>query len=143
MAWDELSGTPSESPAGSDRHSSLSSSMGDTNAYRRVTAAEAIAGVPAAALVGQRAAAQGKTAYAVKVLDKMHIIREKKARYVNIEKEALSRCVRLKGVVTLYWTFQDRHHLCMFFCLFLCFVFCGKGRRSVTDTDTMGNRLRA
>lgn len=113
IAWDESSGQCAGSPTPRvDEKSDAPVSMGDTTVDRRVSAAEAIAGVPAASLVAKRAKAQGKTAYAVKVLYKAHIIREKKSRYVGIEKEALSRCVRLKGVVTLYWTFQDRENLC-------------------------------
>jgi 3-phosphoinositide dependent protein kinase-1 len=49
--------------------------------------------------------------YAVKVLDKFHIIREKKQKYVNIEKLALIR-MNHPGIVSLYWTLQDRNSLC-------------------------------
>ncbi|KAH8547956.1 3-phosphoinositide-dependent protein kinase 1-like protein [Umbelopsis sp. PMI_123] len=48
--------------------------------------------------------------YAIKVLDKFHIIREKKQKYVNIEKLALIR-MNHPGVVNLYWTLQDRNSL--------------------------------
>ena len=50
-------------------------------------------------------------AYAVKVLDKVHILKEKKQKYVRVEKEALSLLVNTPGVVTLYHTFQDRESL--------------------------------
>lgn len=50
-------------------------------------------------------------AYAVKILDKVHILKEKKQKYVRVEKEALSLLVNTPGVVTLYHTFQDRESL--------------------------------
>ncbi len=46
--------------------------------------------------------------YALKVLDKRHIIKEKKVKYVNIEKFALNRLRSSRGVIHLYYTFQDR-----------------------------------
>lgn len=49
--------------------------------------------------------------YAVKVLDKVHILKEKKQKYVRVEKEALSLLVQTPGVITLYHTFQDRESL--------------------------------
>ena len=49
--------------------------------------------------------------YAVKVLDKRHIIKEKKVKYVNIEKDALNRLTEHPGVVRLYYTFQDERSL--------------------------------
>ncbi|KAL1914842.1 uncharacterized protein VTP21DRAFT_7934 [Calcarisporiella thermophila] len=48
--------------------------------------------------------------YAIKILDKRHILKEKKVKYVNIEKEALSR-LHHPGVVQLYYTFQDQSSL--------------------------------
>ena len=45
--------------------------------------------------------------YAIKVLDKKHIIKEKKVKYVSIEKETLNRLTDHPGVVRLYYTFQD------------------------------------
>ena len=71
-----------------------------------------------AALAGKRApskqreSTEGAKVYAVKVLDKMHILKEKKQKYVSLEKEALSLLIRHPGVITLYWTFQDRDSLC-------------------------------
>ncbi|KAG2173807.1 hypothetical protein INT43_005227 [Umbelopsis isabellina] len=44
------------------------------------------------------------------LLDKFHIIREKKQKYVNIEKKALIR-MNHPGIVRLYWTLQDRNSL--------------------------------
>ena len=49
--------------------------------------------------------------YAVKILDKRHIIKEKKIKYVNIEKDALNRLTDHPGVVRLYYTFQDEKSL--------------------------------
>lgn len=49
--------------------------------------------------------------YAVKILDKRHIIKEKKVKYVNIEKHALNRLSRCPGIISLFFTFQDKHSL--------------------------------
>ncbi|MCJ1353277.1 MAG: pkb-activating kinase-like protein [Icmadophila ericetorum] len=49
--------------------------------------------------------------YAIKVLDKRHIIKEKKVKYVNIEKDTLNRLTDHPGVVRLYYTFQDESSL--------------------------------
>ncbi|KAJ1970919.1 serine/threonine protein kinase [Dimargaris xerosporica] len=44
--------------------------------------------------------------YAVKILDKRHIIKEKKSKYVNIERDTLSRLSH-PFVVRLHYAFQD------------------------------------
>ncbi|ODV83585.1 hypothetical protein CANARDRAFT_179854, partial [[Candida] arabinofermentans NRRL YB-2248] len=49
--------------------------------------------------------------YAVKILDKKHIIREKKVKYVNIEKNALNRLGNRNGIIHLFYTFQDTQNL--------------------------------
>ncbi|KAM9890329.1 hypothetical protein OXX69_012605, partial [Metschnikowia pulcherrima] len=49
--------------------------------------------------------------YAVKILDKRHIIKEKKVKYVNIEKHALNRLSQTQGVISLFFTFQDKDSL--------------------------------
>lgn len=49
--------------------------------------------------------------YAVKVLDKRHIIKENKVKYVNIEKDTLNRLGDHPGIVKLYYTFQDERNL--------------------------------
>jgi 3-phosphoinositide dependent protein kinase-1 len=49
--------------------------------------------------------------YAIKILDKRHIIKEKKVKYVNIEKDTLNRLTDHPGVVKLYYTFQDERSL--------------------------------
>lgn len=49
--------------------------------------------------------------YAIKMLDKRHIIKEKKVKYVNIEKDTLNRLTDHPGVVRLYYTFQDERSL--------------------------------
>lgn len=56
--------------------------------------------------------------YAVKVLDKKHIIKERKVKYVNIEKDTLNRLTEHPGIVRLYYTFQDEHSL--YYVLDLC-----------------------
>ncbi|KAG0203405.1 pkb-activating kinase-like protein [Mortierella sp. GBA30] len=55
--------------------------------------------------------------YAIKVLDKRHIIRENKVKYVNIEKDTLYKLDH-PGVVKLYSTFQDNTSL--YYVLELC-----------------------
>ncbi|KAI9696062.1 MAG: pkb-activating kinase-like protein [Candelina mexicana] len=54
---------------------------------------------------------QTLTEYAIKVLDKKHIIKEKKVKYVNIERDTLNRLTDHPGVVRLYYTFQDEFSL--------------------------------
>lgn len=49
--------------------------------------------------------------YALKVLNKEYLIRQKKVKYVNIEKNALQRLNNSKGVVKLFFTFQDEASL--------------------------------
>ncbi|KAH7347941.1 serine/threonine-protein kinase ksg1 [Plectosphaerella cucumerina] len=56
--------------------------------------------------------------YAIKVLEKKHIIREKKIKYVNIEKDTLNRLTEHPGIVRLYYTFQDEASL--YYVLDLC-----------------------
>lgn len=48
--------------------------------------------------------------YAVKVLEKRHIIKENKVKYVTIEKDVLNT-LKSKFVVRLYYTFQDQSSL--------------------------------
>ncbi|XP_027039346.1 putative 3-phosphoinositide-dependent protein kinase 2, partial [Pocillopora damicornis] len=48
--------------------------------------------------------------YAMKVLEKRHMIREKKVQYVSREKEVLSR-LNHPFFVRLYFTFQDKEKL--------------------------------
>lgn len=49
--------------------------------------------------------------FAVKVLDKRHIIKEKKVKYVNIEKNTLKRLGRRNGIVHMFFAFQDESSL--------------------------------
>ncbi|KAJ5267001.1 Serine/threonine-protein kinase PKH2 [Penicillium angulare] len=56
--------------------------------------------------------------FAIKILDKRHIIKEKKVKYVNIEKDTLNRLTEHPGIVRLYYTFQDERSL--YFVLDLC-----------------------
>ncbi|KAK5635257.1 hypothetical protein RRF57_010970 [Xylaria bambusicola] len=56
--------------------------------------------------------------YAVKVLEKRHIIKERKIKYVNIEKDTLNRLTEHPGIVRLYYTFQDENSL--YYVLDLC-----------------------
>ncbi|QLQ80252.1 hypothetical protein HG537_0D02530 [Torulaspora globosa] len=49
--------------------------------------------------------------YAVKVLSKEYLIRQKKVKYVNIEKSALQRLNNSRGIIKLFFTFQDESSL--------------------------------
>ena len=81
-------------------------------AERQVLVARATALNAAAGQAGSMPVSDHKPkAYAVKILDKVHILKEKKQKYVRVEKEALSLLVNTPGVVTLYHTFQDRESL--------------------------------
>ncbi|KAI8371756.1 kinase-like domain-containing protein [Radiomyces spectabilis] len=48
--------------------------------------------------------------YAIKKLDKAHIVKNDKVKYVMIERDALSR-MNHPGIVKLYWTFKDNRSL--------------------------------
>lgn len=50
--------------------------------------------------------------YALKILDKEHIKRERKTKYVLIERDTLKMLDGHPGIVRLYWTFQDQRSLC-------------------------------
>lgn len=49
--------------------------------------------------------------YAVKVLNKEYLIKQKKVKYVNIEKNALQRVNNSNSIIKLYFTFQDETSL--------------------------------
>ncbi|KAK5671498.1 serine/threonine protein kinase [Batrachochytrium dendrobatidis] len=48
--------------------------------------------------------------FAVKMLDKRHIVREKKTKYVTVERDVLNR-IHHPFVIKLFYTFQDDHSL--------------------------------
>ncbi|TKY88577.1 hypothetical protein EX895_002566 [Sporisorium graminicola] len=96
-AWDLLSGPSPKEPG-----------VIDPNA---TSAAAAMVGSEPSKRRRHRIDLTGRKAYAIKVLDKVHILKQGKQKYVSIEKEALSRMIRHPGVVTLFWTFQDRESL--------------------------------
>ncbi|KAI8881322.1 kinase-like protein [Backusella circina FSU 941] len=48
--------------------------------------------------------------YAIKRLDKAHIVKNNKVKYVMIERDALSK-MNHPGIVKLYWTFKDNRSL--------------------------------
>lgn len=52
--------------------------------------------------------------YAIKVLDKRHIQKEKKIKYVAVERDTLNRLERHPGCIRLFATFQDDASLCEF-----------------------------
>ncbi|AMD20945.1 HEL336Cp [Eremothecium sinecaudum] len=51
--------------------------------------------------------------YAAKILNKEYLIKQKKVKYVNIEKNTLQRLnsSRISGIIKLYFTFQDEANL--------------------------------
>lgn len=57
---------------------------------------------------------------AIKVLDKKHIIKEKKVEWVEREKCILDK-LRHPSIVTLFYTFQDRDSLCTYFFFPSCY----------------------
>ncbi|EPZ31456.1 Protein kinase, catalytic domain-containing protein [Rozella allomycis CSF55] len=60
--------------------------------------------------------------YAIKILNKRHIVKEKKEKYVKVEKDALS-LLKHPLIVRLYYTFQDSSSLCIYCMIqFLDFV---------------------
>ena len=122
QAWDLLSidqSRPASAGSGGVHTPSSSTSNGPSvaptalakGANQRNTALAAMVGKTSKADL-RRAQRQGAKVYAVKILDKVHILKEKKQKYVNVEKEALSLLIRHPGVITLYWTFQDSNSLC-------------------------------
>lgn len=96
-AWDLVCGPSAKEPG-----------VIDPNA---TSAAAAMVGSESSRKRRRRIDLTGRKAYAIKVLDKVHILKQGKQKYVSIEKEALSRMIRHPGVVTLFWTFQDRESL--------------------------------
>lgn len=48
--------------------------------------------------------------FAIKVLNKRHIIKEKKIKYVNVEKDVLNK-LNHPFIIKLYYTFQDQDSL--------------------------------
>ncbi|KAJ1023296.1 hypothetical protein NDA18_004823 [Ustilago nuda] len=96
-AWDLLSGpTPKEASVVDPTATSAAAAMVGCDSSRRRL---------------RKVDLKDRKAYAIKVLDKVHILKQGKQKYVSIEKEALSRMIRHPGVVTLFWTFQDRESL--------------------------------
>ena len=62
--------------------------------------------------------------YALKVLDKEHIKRERKTKYVLIERDTLKALDGHPGIIKLWWTFQDEWSLCEF-CVLLDLAYSG------------------
>ncbi|ORX60074.1 kinase-like protein [Piromyces finnis] len=49
--------------------------------------------------------------FAIKILNKKHIIKEKKVKYVNVEKSVLNKIHNHPLIVRLFYTFQDSYSL--------------------------------
>ena len=58
--------------------------------------------------------------YAIKILNKKHIIEQKKVEWVNREKVLLDR-LRHPNIVNLYFTFSDPENLRNYFIYFIDF----------------------
>ena len=52
-----------------------------------------------------------KKQYAIKRLDKAHIVKNNKVKYVMIERDAISK-MNHPGIIKLYWTYKDNRSLC-------------------------------
>ena len=50
--------------------------------------------------------------YALKIMDKLHIVKENKTAYVKLERIVLDQLDH-PGIVRLFFTFQDVHYLCI------------------------------
>jgi 3-phosphoinositide dependent protein kinase-1 len=50
--------------------------------------------------------------YALKIMDKHHIVKENKTAYVKLERIVLDQLDH-PGIVRLFFTFQDAHYLCI------------------------------
>ena len=61
---------------------------------------------------GAASPASGSLCVAVKILEKRHIIREKKVQYVSREKEVMLM-LEHPFFIQLYFTFQDKDNLCI------------------------------
>lgn len=49
--------------------------------------------------------------YAIKQMEKSHLIKEKKQKYALTERDILTRCVH-PNIIQLHYTFRDEQHLC-------------------------------
>lgn len=51
--------------------------------------------------------------YAIKQMEKQHLIKEKKQKYALTERDILTRC-RHPNIIQLHYTFRDDQHLCTY-----------------------------
>jgi serine/threonine protein kinase len=49
------------------------------------------------------------------MLEKKHLIKEKKVKYANTERDILTKCGDHPNIVKLFYTFSDEQYLCIFF----------------------------
>jgi len=61
--------------------------------------------------------AQGKE-YAIKMLEKKHLVKEKKVKYATTERDILTQCNH-PNIVKLFYTFKDEEHLCKYYYLII------------------------
>jgi len=61
--------------------------------------------------------------FAVKVMDKRHIVRYDKTKYVKIEKEVFIKCATHPNICHLHFSFQDPYSLCLVMVFFQLEVF--------------------
>jgi 3-phosphoinositide dependent protein kinase-1 len=50
--------------------------------------------------------------FAIKMLRKQHLVKEKKVKYATTERDILTLCGNHTNIVKLYYTFQDEEYLC-------------------------------
>lgn len=61
--------------------------------------------------------------YAIKMMEKKRLIKEKKVKYATTERDILMKCGNHPNIVKLYYTFKDETYLCKLdshFLLFIC-----------------------
>ncbi len=51
--------------------------------------------------------------FAIKMLEKKHLIKEKKVKYATTERDILTKCSNHPNIVKLYCTFKDDTYLCI------------------------------
>ncbi len=62
--------------------------------------------------------------YAIKQMEKNHLIKEKKQKYALTERDMLTRCLH-PNIIKLHYTFRDEHHLCTYsLCVYIVRAHC-------------------
>lgn len=56
-----------------------------------------------------------RRAYAIKIIDKEHLVRKNMVKIATVEKTVLVRLTGHPGIVRLHWAFQDEWSWCKLF----------------------------